>query len=203
MLQKLRNKNAKGFTLIELMIVVAIIGILAAVAIPAFIRYLRRSRESEAKENLAKIFKDMKDYYNSVHVDSRHIEFSQVWPDGVSCGGVGGACNAVQCNQVGFPALPRNGTNYVPATNAWDACCWSQLGFSISEPIYFDYHWQTNGCGGVGDDMVGWSIADLDQDTTSQFWYVNSSIETDGAYGGGKMATKSNGVNLPRAEDVF
>ncbi len=47
--------NKKGFTLIELMIVVAIIGILAAIAIPNFMRFQAKSKQAEAKTNLGAI----------------------------------------------------------------------------------------------------------------------------------------------------
>jgi type IV pilus assembly protein PilA len=53
----------KGFTLIELMIVVAIIGILAAIAIPNFIRFQARSKQAEAKTNLKAIYTAQKSYF--------------------------------------------------------------------------------------------------------------------------------------------
>ena len=59
----IRQRLQRGFTLIELMIVVAIIGILAAIAIPNFTRFQAKSKQSEVKTNLKAIFTAAKSYF--------------------------------------------------------------------------------------------------------------------------------------------
>ncbi len=58
------RKSQKGFTLIELMIVVGIIGILVAIAAPNFSRYQSKARQSEAKIALAAIYGAEKSFYS-------------------------------------------------------------------------------------------------------------------------------------------
>ena len=62
MLQKLRG-NSEGFTLIELMIVIAIIGILAAIAIPNFIAYRNKAFCSAAESDANNIAAAIADYF--------------------------------------------------------------------------------------------------------------------------------------------
>ena len=56
MLQKMRRTNQKGFTLIELMIVIAIIGILSAIAIPNFLSYRAKGQDSAAKSEASNFY---------------------------------------------------------------------------------------------------------------------------------------------------
>ena len=63
MLQKMRGNN-KGFTLIELMIVIAIIGILAAIAIPNFIEYRNKAYCSRAENDAQSVMAALSSYFS-------------------------------------------------------------------------------------------------------------------------------------------
>ncbi len=69
------QRNNHGFTMIELMIVVAIIGILAAIALPRFAQMLEKSREGQTKGNLNSIHSAASIYYG---------DQKGVWPSTLS-----------------------------------------------------------------------------------------------------------------------
>lgn len=107
----IRKRARKGFTLIELMIVVAIIGILAAIAIPNFIRYQLRSKTSEARSTIGAIrtnleaFKaDYDEYPSVVAQPGAPGAAKQLWPADpcdTACAKMNvGACSQFDC--IGF-----------------------------------------------------------------------------------------------------
>jgi type IV pilus assembly protein PilA len=122
-MSKLLRKKS-GFTLIELMIVVAIIGILAALAIPAFISYIRRSKTAEATANLNSIFKSDASYYAQERT-GRGLEAETSGFCIVSTEGQNPA-------DEGTPDQDKH--NFNPNATSVKA-----LGFTIADPVYYVY----------------------------------------------------------------
>jgi len=77
-------RNKKGFTIIELMIVVAIIAILAAIAIPNFLSFVSKTRRAEVKSNLEAIFKAEISYFGENNVFSNSFNEIRWIPVGVA-----------------------------------------------------------------------------------------------------------------------
>ena len=77
-------KNKKGFTLIELMIVVAIIGILAAIAIPDFLKFQAKAKQSEAKTNLGAVFTTQVAYFGENNTYSTMFSMIHWEPEGAN-----------------------------------------------------------------------------------------------------------------------
>ncbi|MBF0274638.1 MAG: prepilin-type N-terminal cleavage/methylation domain-containing protein [Nitrospinae bacterium] len=82
------SEGNKGFTLIELMIVIAIIGILASIVIPQFIEYKRKAYDASVKSDLSALATEMETYYisNSTYPTTVSTLTNFGWSSGVSGG---------------------------------------------------------------------------------------------------------------------
>ena len=132
-------QNRKGFTLVELMIVVAIIGILAMVAIPGFMSYIKNSKTSEAKTNLDAIKKGAIAYYEAEHYSADGMKaLSKQYPSMGSAKLLGATQGAAT---VGVKQNPND-----PAiSGTMGSAPWTLLNFRLTAPFYYSYAYNASG----------------------------------------------------------
>lgn len=139
-----RRFGRRGFTLIELMVIVAVVGVLAAVAIPTYQSYLHRSRTAEGYSFLAEIRQRQESY---------RAEFGQYCSVSAAPG------SAVDAGAWAPTSLPAGGAKiaWTPSGN------WTQLGAVPDGPVLFQYR-TTAGPPGTTPGIAGYTGAD--------FWFI-------------------------------
>ncbi len=102
------NKKQQGFTLIELMIVVAIIGILASIAIPAYQDYITRTKATKIMSTIGALKLAINECFNDNSVSSAAGAVTPVIDNGT------GAAGAANCNSFAAGELAKYGVSSVP-----------------------------------------------------------------------------------------
>jgi type IV pilus assembly protein PilA len=166
MQRKLRK--SRGFTLVELMIVVAIVGILAALAIYGVRKYMSNAKSAEARNSLGQLAKDAASAYNREHMAAAIL-------DPGSVAGVSNQLCAKAAAKIPDVKAKIKGQKYQSKAAEWDDgdkdTGWQCLKFSMSEAQYFMYGYDaTLVAAGEGSTFAATAEGDLDgDDTTSTF----------------------------------
>ena len=137
-------KNS-GFTLVELMVVVAVIATLTAVTIPLFWGYIDSSKSTEARENLASIGNHAAEYFQKEHYFGTNgvNKKDGIYPGCQATDNVSPtACGATTNSCLGLTIKPNQRIN--PNDVNWNTQPWTRLGFAIGSPMFYCYSYTTN-----------------------------------------------------------
>jgi type IV pilus assembly protein PilA len=154
----MRNRQ-DGFTLVELMIVVAIIGVLASLAIYGVARYLKHAKTAEATRSLGAIESGARQQY------SRETPWgdpnSQMWVH-------------TFCPTDGpTPTVPPMASKAPFVPGQWDTPGWACLKFVMTGPTFYSYEYTSNSQLGTAAQYVASAYGDLDGNGTNSTFRVS------------------------------
>ena len=168
------KKRTPGFTLVELMIVVAIIGVLAALAIYGVARYLKHSKTAEATRSLGAIETGNKVRFG-VESDTSGLGKGP-WVR-VFCGCAGAALGASSSCQA-LAAVPMAKKLRAPA-GTYNVDPWTCLKFNLLDPQFYQYTYAASGIGGTAL-YTAVAIGDLDGNTKQSVFTLNGAGSSTG-----------------------